>query len=280
VRNAPLLNALIRDELLEVIDQYGLLVDDRRRRETLLVAVAQLSNAQLRTVLKRLPRDRLKDLCRILGLDETSKLKSELVSRLLDEPFSPDEEDEDGRNIAVPNDNAEKSSDDKPPVPDTAAKRLPVHPRLFIGSTAEALLVAQEVQAELDRDFEVTIWSQSLFGPGNGTWMRLVEMARSQFDFALFVFSADDMIESRGVLAPGPRDNVLLEYGLFVGALGLDKAFFLYNRDKPPKLASDLSGITALTYRERSDGNTQAAVGPACTSLRKLVKANQLQRAK
>jgi predicted nucleotide-binding protein len=62
---------------------------------------------------------------------------------------------------------------------------------------------------------------------------------------------------------------VLLEYGLFVGAVGPDRTFFLYNRDHPPKIASDLAGVTALTYGDRDDGNLQAAVGPACTGLRR-----------
>jgi predicted nucleotide-binding protein len=39
-------------------------------------------------------------------------------------------------------------------------------------------------------------------------------MARNRFDFALFVFSGDDAIESRGAATRAPRDNVLLEYGL------------------------------------------------------------------
>lgn len=62
---------------------------------------------------------------------------------------------------------------------------------------------------------------------------------------------------------------MLLEYGLFVGAVGPDRTFFLYNRDHPPKIASDLAGVTALTYGDRDDGNLQAAVGPACTGLRR-----------
>jgi predicted nucleotide-binding protein len=52
-----------------------------------------------------------------------------------------------------------------------------------------------------------------------------------------------------------------------VGTIGPARTFFLYNRDHPPKIGSDLAGVTALTYGDRDDGNQQAAVGPACTRL-------------
>lgn len=249
--HARLLGELNRDELWQVIDEHGLSVEDRRRRENVLDAAARLSTAQLGTVFKHFARDRLKEICRALGLDDSGKRKAEIVGRMLGEP--------------IDDENDEPDVDEGPgPVP-----TRPGRPRLFIGSTVEALSVAREVQAELDHEFQVTLWNQSLFNPGDRTWSRLVEMARSEFDFALLVFSADDAVESRGTATAAPRDNVLLEYGLFVGAVGPDRTFFLYNRDHTPKIASDLAGVTALTYGDRDDGNLQAAVGPACTGLRK-----------
>ena len=146
-------------------------------------------------------------------------------------------------------------------------------PRMFIGSTVEGLSVAQAVQAELDHDFEITLWNQALFRAGTSTWLELVSKARSGgFDVALLVLGGEDQITSRGVTQSAPRDNVLLEFGLFTGALGADKTFFLLNRDHKPKIASDLAGICALTYGDRSDQNYHGAVGAACTALRQAVK--------
>jgi hypothetical protein len=143
-------------------------------------------------------------------------------------------------------------------------------PTMFIGSTVEALPVARAVQAELDYDIEITLWNQNVFEPGNATWVDLVAQARGEkFDLALLVLGAEDQIKSRGVVSNGPRDNVLLELGLFAGALGLDRTLFLIDRDKRPKIASDLAGITPLTYgSDRTDGNLQSAVGPACEQIR------------
>jgi len=145
---------------------------------------------------------------------------------------------------------------------------------MFIGSTFEALRVARAVQAELDHDLEITLWNQNVFEPGNSTWNDLISQARSgRYDLALLVLGAEDRTTSRGATSNAPRDNVLLELGLFCGALGHDRTFFLIDRDNRPKIASDLAGITALIYgSNRSDGNMQSAVGPACEQIRQRVE--------
>jgi predicted nucleotide-binding protein len=151
-------------------------------------------------------------------------------------------------------------------------------PSMFIGSTVEALKVARAVHAELDHDLEITLWNQNVFEPGNATWLDLITQARSgKFDFALLVLGAEDEITSRGTTSSGPRDNCLLELGLFAGALGPDRTFFLIDRDNRPKIATDLAGITPLSYAgNRSDGNLQSAVGPACEQIRQRVEKLKL----
>lgn len=141
--------------------------------------------------------------------------------------------------------------------------------RLFIGSTVEALPVARAVHAELDYDLDVTIWNHGIFPPGTTTWAQLTESTRN-YDYGLFVFSGDDEMRSRGVESLAIRDNLLIEYGLFVGVLGADRVFFLFNRDHKPKIASDLGGVTPLTYRDRDDNNVRAAVSPACDEIRRI----------
>jgi hypothetical protein len=139
--------------------------------------------------------------------------------------------------------------------------------RLFIGSAVERLPIAQAIQQELQYEFSVTIWNQRMFEAGDTTWTRLVEAAHREFDFALFVFGGEDFGRERDTEVMLTRDNVLLEYGLFVGALGAKRTFFLYDRTKKPKIASDLAGVTGLTF-DGNEKNLQVAVGPACTSIR------------
>tara|TARA_R110002049_G_scaffold277666_1_gene456232 strand:+ start:100 stop:1062 length:963 start_codon:yes stop_codon:yes gene_type:complete len=140
-------------------------------------------------------------------------------------------------------------------------------PSVFIGSSAEGLEIAEAIQLNLDYACQVTIWHQGVFGLGQGTLESLVERL-SDFDFAVLVLTPDDVTLSRESLEQSPRDNVLLELGLFIGALGRDRSFIVYDREKDLKLPSDLAGVTPATYQEHEDGNLQASLGAATTLLK------------
>ncbi|XWL04112.1 class I SAM-dependent DNA methyltransferase [Sorangium sp. So ce307] len=78
-----LLTHLTRDELLAVVSRFELPVSDRRVRDQLIDAIIQARSADLSEVLLGYPRDRLKELCRKLGLDDHGKEKAPIVERLL-----------------------------------------------------------------------------------------------------------------------------------------------------------------------------------------------------
>jgi hypothetical protein len=59
-----------RDKLLTVADRFELAVADRRVKDQLVDAVASSKRAGLADILGDLSRDRLKELCRALGLDD------------------------------------------------------------------------------------------------------------------------------------------------------------------------------------------------------------------
>lgn len=88
------------------------------------------------------------------------------------------------------------------------------------------------------------------------------------------VLRAEDLVESRGQTQLAPRDNVMFELGLFMGTLGRERTFFVYSRDNPPKLPSDLAGITAISYAEPNRGTLEAALGPVCLQVKNA--ANRL----
>ena len=139
-------------------------------------------------------------------------------------------------------------------------------PLVFVGSTTEMLPVARAVQSELQYDAQVILWNQDVFRPGKFTLEALEEQV-PQSDFAVLVIGAEDVVVSRGKKASAPRDNVILEAGIFIGALGRNRSFLLFDRAKLPKLPTDFLGLTPLTY----DGKLllQAAIGPACDAIRK-----------
>lgn len=76
------LQSMTRDELLFVVDRFELAPKDRRVKDGLVEAIASSKKATLAEILPALSRDRLKELCRALELDDGGREKSALVDRL------------------------------------------------------------------------------------------------------------------------------------------------------------------------------------------------------
>ncbi len=145
-------------------------------------------------------------------------------------------------------------------------------PRLFIGSSSEGKDVADAVQAALTSSMYAEVWTNGIFKPSLQT-LEALEARLHEFDFAALVLSADDVVRSRGKQRWAPRDNVLLEVGLFCGALGRERTFILAQSDADLKLPSDLYGLTLLTYKSGSLADLGARLGAACTEIRKVVQS-------
>jgi hypothetical protein len=146
-----------------------------------------------------------------------------------------------------------------------------LRPTVFIGSSVEGLSIAEAIQLNLDYTCEVTLWSQGVFGLGEGTLESLVDRLDS-FDFAVLVLTPDDVTTSREDTTPSPRDNVLLELGLFVGAIGRKRTFIVYDRGATLKLPSDLAGVTPATFQRHLDGNLSASLGAATTQIKGTIQ--------
>lgn len=84
-----LLELLTRDELIAIVDSFELQPEDRRSKAALVEAVAASKKATLGSILPDLSRDRLKELCRALDLDESGKEKAVLVDRLTGAKSAP-----------------------------------------------------------------------------------------------------------------------------------------------------------------------------------------------
>jgi hypothetical protein len=143
---------------------------------------------------------------------------------------------------------------------------------MFVGSSLEGLQIAKAIQANLDQDCETTVWSQGVFGLGEGTLETLVDRL-DDFDFASLVLTPDDLIKSRKGSSPTPRDNVLFELGLFIARLGRKRTFIVYDRTASLRLPSDLAGVTSATFQPHASQNWQAALGAACTQIETAVRA-------
>lgn len=143
--------------------------------------------------------------------------------------------------------------------------------RLFVGSSSEGREVAHHLQAVLEGRSvcEVEVWDQGVFEPSGYALDSLLDVA-ARSDFAVLVASPDDVTVSRGDSAASVRDNIVLEFGLFTGALGRQRTYLLATG--AAKLPTDVLGLTRLPYRPRSDGNLSAAVNDAALQITRQVK--------
>lgn len=146
-------------------------------------------------------------------------------------------------------------------------------PRVFIGSSTEGLPIAYALQDNLEGAAEVTVWDQNVFNPSKYILEDLLEKLQST-DFGVFVFSPDDLVQIRGQEQAAVRDNVIFEFGLFVGHLGRQNSVMLLPKGEPVRIPSDLWGVNVLKFdSNREDGNLQAALGPASSKIRTRLAA-------
>jgi predicted nucleotide-binding protein len=132
-------------------------------------------------------------------------------------------------------------------------------PTLFIGSSAEGLAVAENLQVVLEEHCEASVWTQGSFGLSGTTIASLLQETQ-RFDYAALILTPDDLVTRRGHARPAARDNVLFEVGLFIGAIGIERTFLICCQDDRLDLPSDLDGVTRLTYKRRVDGNLRSAL--------------------
>src|SRR5882724_1451339 len=88
-RKRAVLEHLKKDELLDAVDRFELEVGDRRVREGLVDALAGSRRGAPAEILGDLSRDRLKEICRALRLDDSGREKAGLIARLAGEAPAP-----------------------------------------------------------------------------------------------------------------------------------------------------------------------------------------------
>jgi predicted nucleotide-binding protein len=143
-------------------------------------------------------------------------------------------------------------------------------PFLFIGSSKEQLPVAEALALGLPPAIvSVTLWSDGVFGASSFA----IESLETQIgiaDFAVLVVGADDQVTSRGVASNAPRDNVVFELGLFMGALSRSRTFLLTPMGRKVKIPTDLLGLTTLQF-DPAASNPADMVKTAIDDLTKII---------
>lgn len=132
--------------------------------------------------------------------------------------------------------------------------------KIFVGSSEEKKPFAKKIVKLLKKAGLEALpwWSDDTFPGGIPTLNALLYLSEN-CDGAVFVFGKDDqMIASRTSVTQAdnaqsneiflPRDNVVLEYGIFVARLGQEKTIII--KEGKTRIPTDLKGITFLTEND------------------------------
>jgi predicted nucleotide-binding protein len=161
-------------------------------------------------------------------------------------------------------------------------------PKIFLVSSGEGKkemgLIAEDLKNNQGTDdhFDVNPWNdQGIFAPSSHI-METLEREAKLSDFAIIVLSADDKLDCRKQKWLSPRDNVILELGLFIGAIDRDRVFivepesgnsffkFFGINNKRLKLPTDLDGITRMRYKT-SNKEKEESLKKIASEIRKIV---------
>ncbi len=131
-------------------------------------------------------------------------------------------------------------------------KRI-VRPKLFIASASSTIAksLVEELLKALPKDKVECVPWYNTFDPGESTLGTLIEQSAA-VDFAAVLLTQDDKSEKKGKRHVVPRDNIVFELGLFIGALGRDpkRCFMLSSIKQDGALPSDLAGRTYVPISE------------------------------
>ncbi|MDR1121770.1 MAG: nucleotide-binding protein [Dysgonamonadaceae bacterium] len=159
--------------------------------------------------------------------------------------------------------------------------------KIFIGSSKQSLNIANAVQRSLKsvlgRGFSIKVWNQNVF-PLSETFIEtLCLAANEEYDFAIFIFSPDDIKVFDDKEFFEARSNVIFEYGLFTGTLNRNKVFVVSPSDcENFIIPSDISGATFAQYEHKktigaNDVQLKEIVQSACLAIKLAIKKRQTE---
>jgi len=137
---------------------------------------------------------------------------------------------------------------------------------VFIASSSKAKSLAEALTKYLTdsmRDgVDVRPWYRQEQFPLSNTIFGSLVRQTNECDFAVVLLTQDDYEEKKGKKLFSPRDNTVLELGLFAGELGIERCFMISNAD-PSALPSDVDGFLRCEFSSDIDITTDDGVKQA-----------------
>ncbi|MCC7302802.1 MAG: nucleotide-binding protein [Bacteroidia bacterium] len=146
--------------------------------------------------------------------------------------------------------------------------------RIFIGSSSEGIKIARQTKTFLEKTLnaECIVWENiGVFEYNKSTFEALLK-GRLLYDFAILVATKDDIVWWRRMVDSVPRDNVIFEFGLYLGALGDTRTLLL--QEGGVKLPTDLNGITLPRFSVKKN-NLESKLSEVAGYISKSIKHNE-----
>lgn len=146
-------------------------------------------------------------------------------------------------------------------------------PVMFLGCSVEGLDLAKALESSFKHsDVVIRAWYNGGIFTASGYTMDDLMRQVQECDFAMFVFGPDDKIHSRDADHSAPRDNVVLEFGLFMGRLGRERVFMVKEAKADLKIPSDLTGIKPVEYVCKKGCTVHDLVGSVRNEIEEIIK--------
>ena len=138
-------------------------------------------------------------------------------------------------------------------------------PRIFIGSSVEGLAIAEQVKNYLSDVGDCIIWTKA-FAQNKSNLDSLIHQTKLS-DFSILIATKDDVVIKKDEAKIEPRDNIIFEFGLFLGAAGLNRCYMMVQEETD--LPSDLDGITLARFS--MDLKKYNSIDKRCEEIKELI---------
>lgn len=151
-------------------------------------------------------------------------------------------------------------------------------PKIFIASSGKNIAIAKAFKEQLKKCAQVSVWDEEFNQSNNESYLDTLIQLKDEFEYAIFIWANDDILLNDEDSIYAPRDNVVFESGLFMGALGASKVFIAYDDTIPIKKPSDFLGINLIRFNgQLLKKNKIAAVKDACSMIQYHIKKQRDQ---
>lgn len=119
---------------------------------------------------------------------------------------------------------------------------------IFIGGSKEGLKYGKIIKERFENigTYNCVVWDKDVF-QFNQSFLSSLSKASIVYDFGIFVASKDDLAVIRDDVYEVPRDNIIFEYGLFLGIMGNNRTYLV--QEDGCKLPTDLLGYTTPRFK-------------------------------